>query len=146
MLVLNNTEFKPGQPVLDWSARKRVARGTARALEYLHEQCNPKIIHRDVKAANVLLDEAFEPVVGDFGLAKLVDVRITSVTTRICGTLGHIAPECLLTGKFSEKTDVYGYGVMLLELVTGKRAADFPKLVEEDDVLFLDHVSPFQLA
>ena len=88
MLVLNNTEFKPGEPVLDWSARKRVARGTARALEYLHEQCNPKIIHRDVKAANVLLDEAFEPVVGDFGLAKLVDVRITSVTTRICGTLG----------------------------------------------------------
>ena len=83
MLVLNNTEFKPGEPVLDWSARKRVARGTARALEYLHEQCNPKIIHRDVKAANVLLDEAFEPVVGDFGLAKLVDVRITSVTTKV---------------------------------------------------------------
>ncbi|RLN42061.1 hypothetical protein C2845_PM01G31140 [Panicum miliaceum] len=133
-------EFKPGEPVLDWSARKRVARGTARALEYLHEQCNPKIIHRDVKAANVLLDEGFEPVVGDFGLAKLVDVRISSVTTKICGTLGHIAPECLLTGKFSERTDVYGYGVMLLELVTGKRAADFPNLVEEDDVLFLDHV------
>ena len=89
MLVLNNTEFKPGEPVLDWSARKRVARGTARALEYLHEQCNPKIIHRDVKAANVLLDEAFEPVVGDFGLAKLVDVRITSVPTKVHQTIGN---------------------------------------------------------
>ncbi|KAJ0960047.1 hypothetical protein J5N97_000162 [Dioscorea zingiberensis] len=68
-------EFKPGEPVLDWPTRKRVALGTARGLEYLHEHCNPKIIHRDVKAANVLLDEDFEAVVGDFGLAKLVDVR-----------------------------------------------------------------------
>ncbi|XP_020592740.1 probable LRR receptor-like serine/threonine-protein kinase At5g65240 isoform X2 [Phalaenopsis equestris] len=133
-------DFKPGEPVIDWNTRKRVALGTARGLEYLHEHCNPKIIHRDVKAANVLLDEDFEAVVGDFGLAKLVDVRKTSVTTQVRGTMGHIAPEYLSTGKSSERTDVFGYGIMLLELVTGQRAIDFSRLEGEDDVLLLDHV------
>ncbi|KAL2246615.1 probable LRR receptor-like serine/threonine-protein kinase At5g10290 [Sesamum indicum] len=137
-------ELKPGDLVLDWPTRKRVALGTARGLEYLHEHCNPKIIHRDVKAANVLLDEDFEAVVGDFGLAKLVDVRKTNVTTQVRGTMGHIAPEYLSTGKSSEKTDVFGYGIMLLELVTGKRAIDFSRLEDEDDVLLLDHVKKLQ--
>ncbi|KAF5176740.1 Receptor-like protein kinase [Thalictrum thalictroides] len=137
-------EVKPGEPVLDWATRKRVALGTARGLEYLHEHCNPKIIHRDVKAANVLLDEDFEPVVGDFGLAKLVDVRRTNVTTQVRGTMGHIAPEYLSTGKSSERTDVFGYGIMLLELVTGQRAIDFSRLEEEDDVLLLDHVKKLE--
>lgn len=137
-------EIKPGEPVLDWSTRKRVALGTARGLEYLHEHCNPKIIHRDVKAANVLLDEDFEAVVGDFGLAKLVDVRKTNVTTQVRGTMGHIAPEYLSTGKSSERTDVFGYGIMLLELVTGQRAIDFSRLEEEDDVLLLDHVKKLE--
>jgi serine/threonine protein kinase len=144
LIVFNDAEFKPGEPILDWSARKRVAIGTARGLEYLHEHCNPKIIHRDVKAANVLLDEDFEPVVGDFGLAKLVDVQKTSVTTQVRGTMGHIAPEYLSTGKSSERTDVFGYGIMLLELVTGQRAIDFSRLEEEDDVLLLDHVKKLQ--
>ncbi|OAY78238.1 putative LRR receptor-like serine/threonine-protein kinase [Ananas comosus] len=135
----NSAEFKPNEPVLDWATRKLVALGTARGLEYLHEHCNPKIIHRDVKAANVLLDENFEAVVGDFGLAKLVDVKMTSVTTKVRGTMGHIAPEYLSTGKSSEKTDVFGYGIMLLELVTGQRAIDISR-PEEDDVLLLDLV------
>ncbi|XP_051140787.1 probable LRR receptor-like serine/threonine-protein kinase At5g10290 isoform X2 [Andrographis paniculata] len=137
-------ELKAGEPVLDWLTRKKVALGTARGLEYLHEHCNPKIIHRDVKAANVLLGEDFEAVVGDFGLAKLVDVRKTNVTTQVRGTMGHIAPEYLSTGKSSEKTDVFGYGIMLLELVTGQRAIDFSRLEEEDDVLLLDHVKKLQ--
>ncbi|KAG9451497.1 hypothetical protein H6P81_011462 [Aristolochia fimbriata] len=137
-------EIKPGDPVLDWPTRERVALGTARGLEYLHEHCNPKIIHRDVKAANVLLDEDFEAVVGDFGLAKLVDVRKTNVTTQVRGTMGHIAPEYLSTGKSSERTDVFGYGIMLLELVTGQRAIDFSRLEEEDDVLLLDHVKKLE--
>nr|QAS62450.1 somatic embryogenesis receptor kinase 1-like protein [Sedum alfredii] len=137
-------EVKPGEKILDWATRKRVAVGTARGLEYLHEHCNPKIIHRDVKAANVLLDEDFEAVVGDFGLAKLVDVRKTNVTTQIRGTMGHIAPEYLSTGKSSERTDVFGYGVMLLELVTGQRAIDFSRLEDEDDVLLLDHVKKLE--
>lgn len=137
-------DLKAGVPVLDWPTRKRVALGTARGLEYLHEHCNPKIIHRDVKAANVLLDEDFEAVVGDFGLAKLVDVRKTNVTTQVRGTMGHIAPEYLSTGKSSERTDVFGYGIMLLEIVTGQRAIDFSRLEEEDDVLLLDHVKKLE--
>ncbi|KAK4734079.1 hypothetical protein R3W88_008340 [Solanum pinnatisectum] len=137
-------ELKLGEPVLNWPTRKRVAVGTARGLEYLHEHCNPKIIHRDVKAANVLLDEDFEAVVGDFGLAKLVDVKKTNVTTQVRGTMGHIAPEYLSTGKSSEKTDVFGYGIMLLEIVTGQRAIDFSRLEDEDDVLLLDHVRKLQ--
>uniref|UniRef100_M4E6G5 non-specific serine/threonine protein kinase n=1 Tax=Brassica campestris TaxID=3711 RepID=M4E6G5_BRACM len=137
-------EIKRGEPVLDWFRRKQIALGAARGLEYLHEHCNPKIIHRDVKAANVLLDEDFEAVVGDFGLAKLVDVRRTNVTTQVRGTMGHIAPECISTGKSSEKTDVFGYGIMLLELVTGQRAIDFSRLEEEDDVLLLDHVKKLE--
>ncbi|KAL5556116.1 hypothetical protein UlMin_038352 [Ulmus minor] len=137
-------EIKPGEAVLDWPTRKQVALGTARGLEYLHEHCNPKIIHRDVKAANVLLDEDFEAVVGDFGLAKLVDVRKTNVTTQVRGTMGHIAPEYLSTGKSSERTDVFGYGIMLLEIVTGQRAIDFSRLEEEDDVLLLDHVKKLE--
>lgn len=99
----------------------RIAIGAARGLLYLHEQCNPKIIHRDVKAANILLDESFEAVVGDFGLAKLLDRRESHVTTAVRGTVGHIAPEYLSTGQSSEKTDVYGFGILLLELITGQK-------------------------
>ncbi|XP_031397386.1 protein NSP-INTERACTING KINASE 1-like isoform X1 [Punica granatum] len=115
------------KPVLDWGTRKRIALGTARGLLYLHEQCDPKIIHRDVKAANVLLDEYYEAVVGDFGLAKLLDHQDSHVTTAVRGTVGHIAPEYLSTGQSSEKTDVFGFGILLLELVTGQRAVEFGK-------------------
>ncbi|KAL3511312.1 hypothetical protein ACH5RR_030713 [Cinchona calisaya] len=114
-----------GRPVLDWSRRKRIALGTARGLVYLHEQCDPKIIHRDVKAANILLDEDFEAVVGDFGLAKLLDHCESHVTTAVRGTVGHIAPEYLSTGQSSEKTDVFGFGILLLELITGQKALHF---------------------
>ncbi|CAM8876762.1 unnamed protein product [Rhodiola kirilowii] len=116
-----------GQPALDWSRRKMIALGTARGLLYLHEQCDPKIIHRDVKAANILLDEDFEAVVGDFGLAKLLDHRESHVTTAVRGTVGHIAPEYLSTGQSSEKTDVFGFGILLLELITGCKALDIGK-------------------
>ncbi|KAL5576949.1 hypothetical protein UlMin_018648 [Ulmus minor] len=111
-------------PSLDWNRRLHIAMGTARGLLYLHEQCNPKIIHRDVKAANILLDESFEAVVGDFGLAKLLDRRDSHVTTAVRGTVGHIAPEYLSTGQSSEKTDVFGFGILLLELITGQKALD----------------------
>ncbi|KAF9678806.1 hypothetical protein SADUNF_Sadunf07G0074400 [Salix dunnii] len=123
---------------LDWSSRKRIALGSARGLSYLHDHCDPKIIHRDVKAANILLDEEFEAVVGDFGLAKLMDYKDTHVTTAVRGTIGHIAPEYLSTGKSSEKTDVFGYGIMLLELITGQRAFDLARLANDDDVMLLD--------
>ncbi|XP_022776134.1 protein NSP-INTERACTING KINASE 3-like isoform X2 [Durio zibethinus] len=124
-----------GRPALDWARRKRIALGTARGLVYLHEQCDPKIIHRDVKAANILLDEDFEAVVGDFGLAKLLDHRDSHVTTAVRGTVGHIAPEYLSTGQSSEKTDVFGFGILLLELITGQKALDFGRAANQKGVM-----------
>ncbi|CAI0454413.1 unnamed protein product [Linum tenue] len=120
-----------GKPVLDWSTRKRIALGAARGLLYLHEQCDPKIIHRDVKAANILLDDYCEAVVGDFGLAKLLDHQDSHVTTAVRGTVGHIAPEYLSTGQSSDKTDVFGFGILLLELITGQRALEFGKAANQ---------------
>ncbi|XP_021756833.1 probable LRR receptor-like serine/threonine-protein kinase At4g30520 isoform X1 [Chenopodium quinoa] len=120
-----------GKPPLDWNTRKRIAIGAARGLLYLHEQCDPKIIHRDVKAANVLLDDCYEAIVGDFGLAKLLDHGDSHVTTAVRGTVGHIAPEYLSTGQSSEKTDVFGFGILLLELITGMRALEFGKTVNQ---------------
>eukprot|EP00261_Vitis_vinifera_P038078 XP_019079321.1 PREDICTED: BRASSINOSTEROID INSENSITIVE 1-associated receptor kinase 1 isoform X2 [Vitis vinifera] len=133
-------ERADGQSPLNWPIRKQIALGSARGLAYLHDHCDPKIIHRDVKAASILLDNEFEAVVGDFGLAKLMDYKDTHVTTAVCGTIGHIAPEYLSTGKSSEKTDVFGYGVMLLELITGQRAFDPARLANDDAVMLLDWV------
>lgn len=126
-IVLNTT----GKPALDWNTRKKIAIGAARGLLYLHEQCDPKIIHRDVKAANVLLDDYCEAIVGDFGLAKLLDHTDSHVTTAVRGTVGHIAPEYLSTGQSSEKTDVFGFGILLIELITGLRALEFGKTVNQ---------------
>ncbi|XP_022763752.1 BRASSINOSTEROID INSENSITIVE 1-associated receptor kinase 1-like isoform X2 [Durio zibethinus] len=128
------------QSPLDWAIRKRIAVGAARGLAYLHDHCDPKIIHCDVKAAKILLDEEFEAVVRDFGLAKLMDYKDTHVTTAVRGTIGHIAPEYLSTGKSSEKTDVFGYGVMLLELLTGQKAFNLARLANDEDVMLLDWV------
>ncbi|CAN0876705.1 Protein NSP-INTERACTING KINASE 1 [Linum grandiflorum] len=130
--VATRLKVKPG---LDWGTRKRIAIGAARGLLYLHEQCDPKIIHRDVKAANILLDDYCEAVVGDFGLAKLLDHRDSHVTTAVRGTVGHIAPEYLSTGQSSEKTDVFGFGILLLELISGLRALEFGKSANQKGVM-----------
>lgn len=135
IIILAFTEHIHGRPSLDWSRRKRIALGTARGLLYLHEQCDPKIIHRDVKAANILLDEDFEAVVGDFGLAKLLDHQESHVTTAVRGTVGHIAPEYLSTGQSSEKTDIFGFGILLLELITGQKAIEFGRAGAEKGVM-----------
>ncbi|RYR32801.1 hypothetical protein HN51_033047 [Arachis hypogaea] len=129
-----------GKPTLEWGTRKQIALGAGRGLLYLHEQCDPKIIHRDVKAANILLDEYCEAVVGDFGLAKLLDHKDTHVTTAVRGTVGHIAPEYLSTGQSSDKTDVFGFGILLLELITGLRALEFGKAANQKGAM-LDWVS-----
>ncbi|GKV52185.1 hypothetical protein SLEP1_g58776 [Rubroshorea leprosula] len=86
-------ERPSSQPPLDWPTRKQIALGSARGLSYLHDHCDPKIVHRDVKAANILLNEKFEAVVGNFGWVKLMDYKDTHVRTAVCGTVGHIAPE-----------------------------------------------------
>lgn len=125
---------------MDWGTRKRIALGTARGLLYLHEQCAPKIIHRDVKAANVLLDDQFEPVVGDFGLVKLMEHQDSHVTTAVRGTIGYIAPEYLSTGQASDRTDVFAFGVLLLELMTGKGPSQFGEMDIEERAM-IDWVS-----
>ncbi|KAH7682446.1 Non-specific serine/threonine protein kinase protein [Dioscorea alata] len=126
--VPNNTlEFHlhgKGQPTMEWSTRSKIALGSAKGLAYLHEDCNPKIIHRDIKAANILLDFKFEAKVADFGLAKFASDNNTHVSTRVMGTFGYLAPEYAASGKLSDKSDVFSFGVMLLELITGRRPVD----------------------
>jgi serine/threonine-protein kinase PBS1 len=107
---------------LSWETRMRVALGAARGLEYLHETANPPVIYRDLKSSNVLLDDALRPKLSDFGLAKLGPVGDRS--PRVMGTVGYCAPEYVRAGTLTVKTDVYSFGVLLLELVTGRRAVD----------------------
>ncbi|KAK7247507.1 hypothetical protein RIF29_42390 [Crotalaria pallida] len=110
---------------LDWAARKKIAVGAARGLAFLHHNCTPHIIHRDMKSSNVLLDENLEARVADFGMARLVNVTDThlSVST-LAGTPGYVPPEYYQSFKCSPKGDVYSYGVVLLELLTGKKPTD----------------------
>ncbi|PRQ37555.1 putative non-specific protein-tyrosine kinase RLK-Pelle-RLCK-XV family [Rosa chinensis] len=106
---------------LDWKRRIKIAIGSAEGLLYLHHEVTPHIIHRDIKASNVLLDSDFEPLVADFGFAKLIPEGVSHMTTRVKGTLGYLAPEYAMWGKVSEGCDVYSFGILLLELVTGRK-------------------------
>eukprot|EP01018_Ginkgo_biloba_P010221 Gb_33321 [translate_table: standard] len=115
--MLHGTKSK----LLDWDIRYRVALGTAQGLLYLHEGCQRRIIHRDIKASNILLTETFEPQISDFGLAKWLPKQWTHHTiTPIEGTFGYLAPEYFMHGIVDEKTDVFSFGVLLLELITGR--------------------------
>ncbi|XP_048137324.1 probable LRR receptor-like serine/threonine-protein kinase RKF3 isoform X2 [Rhodamnia argentea] len=114
--------FGQEQKPLSWPARRKIALGTARGLAYLHYGAQPTIIHRDVKSSNILLDEAFDPKLADFGLAKFTPEGQSHVSTRVAGTIGYVAPECALYGQLSERSDVYSFGVVLLELLSGKKA------------------------
>ncbi|KAE8677777.1 Receptor-like cytosolic serine/threonine-protein kinase RBK2 [Hibiscus syriacus] len=110
---------------LDWSKRSKIALGTADGLRYLHELCDRRIIHRDIKAENILLTDDFEPQICDFGLSMWLPRQWTHHNlTKFEGTFGYLAPEYFMHGIVDEKTDVYAFGVLLLELVTGRRALD----------------------
>ncbi|KAL3696906.1 hypothetical protein R1sor_010982 [Riccia sorocarpa] len=122
-------------PLVDWPTRMKIALGAARGLAYLHEDCHPKIIHRDIKASNILLDNSFEAQVADFGLAKLANEAHTHVTTRVMGTFGYLAPEYALSGKLTDKSDVYSFGVVLLELITGKKPVDITQAPGEESLV-----------
>ncbi|XP_010270707.1 PREDICTED: proline-rich receptor-like protein kinase PERK1 isoform X1 [Nelumbo nucifera] len=128
------------QPTLDWASRLKIAIGTAKGLAYLHEDCHPKIVHRDIKATNILLDSKFEAKVADFGLAKFFPDTDTHVSTRIIGTFGYLAPEYASTGKLTVKSDVYSFGVTLLELITG--CSPFHESRFDLNVSFVDSVRP----
>ncbi|CAM6102587.1 unnamed protein product [Calypogeia fissa] len=109
---------------LDWDTRYKIALGTARGLAYLHQDCSERIIHLDIKPQNILLDEDFNAKVADFGLSKLVDREETAVVTTMRGTPGYLAPEWLLQAAITDRTDVYSYGIVLFELVAGRKCLD----------------------
>ncbi|KAE9619410.1 putative protein kinase RLK-Pelle-Extensin family [Lupinus albus] len=109
---------------LSWGARTKIALGAARGLAYLHEDSNPRVIHRDFKASNVLLEDDFTPKVSDFGLAREATEGNNHISTRVMGTFGYVAPEYAMTGHLLVKSDVYSYGVVLLELLTGRKPVD----------------------
>ncbi|KAG8051896.1 hypothetical protein GUJ93_ZPchr0001g32783 [Zizania palustris] len=119
---LHDHLFSAGECQMAWPVRQKIAIGMARGLAYLHCGAQPAIIHRDIKASNILLDDDFEAMVADFGLAKFAPEGMTHVSTRVAGTLGYVAPEYALYGQLTDKSDVYSFGVVLLELLSGKKA------------------------
>ncbi|XP_072963167.1 probable serine/threonine-protein kinase PBL21 [Typha angustifolia] len=128
--------FSPDKQPLDWNTRMKIAVGVAKGLTYLHDVANPPVIYRDMKAANVLLDNDFNPKLSDFGLAKLAPVGDrTHVSTRVMGTYGYCAPDYVLSGKLTLKSDIYSFGVLLLEIITGRRIFDSSKTGGEQNLL-----------
>ncbi|VAI24681.1 unnamed protein product [Triticum turgidum subsp. durum] len=125
-----------GKPPLDWNTRVKIAVGVAEGLSYLHNVADPPIIYRDMKAANILLDEDFSPKLSDFGLAKVGPVGDrTHVSTRVMGTYGYCAPDYVVSGKLTMKSDIYSFGVLLLELITGRRIYDASRPKPEQSLL-----------
>ncbi|KAF9605134.1 hypothetical protein IFM89_014125 [Coptis chinensis] len=129
---LYNSSGTGGQEVMTWKNRMKVAIGTARGLRYLHEDCRVGcIIHRDLRPKNILLTHDFEPMVGDFGLARLQSDGQSAEETRVIGAFGYLAPEYTQTGLITAKADVYAFGVVLLELLSGLKATDLSRSEEQ---------------
>ncbi|CAH1445051.1 unnamed protein product [Lactuca virosa] len=111
--------------LLTWETRYKIAHGLASALLYLHEEWEQCVLHRDIKSSNVMLDSNFNTKLGDFGLAKLVDHEKGSHTTMLAGTLGYMAPECVVTGKATKESDVFSFGVVALEIACGRKPIEY---------------------
>ncbi|XP_006646921.1 cold-responsive protein kinase 1-like isoform X2 [Oryza brachyantha] len=118
----------------NWVTRVNICVGIARGLAYLHDAVNPHIVHRDIKASNILLDKDLTPKISDFGLAKLLPPDASHVSTRVAGTLGYLAPEYAIRGQVTRKSDVYSFGVLLLEIISGRSNTN-TRLPYEDQIL-----------
>ncbi|RCV15307.1 hypothetical protein SETIT_3G047600v2 [Setaria italica] len=118
---LDKALFDASAPVLPWHHRREILAGVASALAYLHHECERRVIHRDVKSSNVMLDEAFRARLGDFGLARQAEHGESPDATAAAGTMGYLAPEYLLTGRATEGTDVFSFGALALEVACGRR-------------------------
>ncbi|XP_071735927.1 probable serine/threonine-protein kinase At1g01540 [Rutidosis leptorrhynchoides] len=112
---------------LTWAIRMNIILGTAKGLAYLHEGLEPKVVHRDIKSSNILLDRQWNSKVSDFGLAKLLNSEISYVTTRVMGTFGYVAPEYACTGMLNEKSDVYSFGILIMEIISGRSPVDYAR-------------------
>ncbi|KAK4483490.1 hypothetical protein RD792_010686 [Penstemon davidsonii] len=112
---------------LTWEIRINIIIGTAKGLAYLHEGLEPKVVHRDIKSSNILLDRQWHPKLSDFGLAKLLNSEISYVTTRVMGTFGYVAPEYACTGMLTEKSDIYSFGILIMEIITGRSPVDYSR-------------------
>ncbi|XWS33599.1 hypothetical protein CRYUN_Cryun22dG0096800 [Craigia yunnanensis] len=117
---------------LTWDIRMNIILGTAKGLAYLHEGLEPEVVHRDIKSSNILLDKRWNPKVSDFGLAKLLGSESSYVTTRVMGTFGYVAPEYASTGMLNEKSDTYSFGILIMEIITGRNPVDYSRPPEED--------------
>ncbi|OEL29659.1 Receptor-like serine/threonine-protein kinase ALE2, partial [Dichanthelium oligosanthes] len=120
---------------LNWDVRMKIALGAARGLAYLHEDSNPHVIHRDFKASNILLEEDFTPKVTDFGLAREASNATQPISTRVMGTFGYVAPEYAMTGHLLVKSDVYSYGVVLLELLSGRKPVSISESKDPENLV-----------
>ncbi|TYH33397.1 hypothetical protein ES332_D13G056200v1 [Gossypium tomentosum] len=120
---LDSHLFK-GKSLLNWEVRCKIVQDLASALLYLHEEGDNCVLHRDIKASNIMLDSNFNAKLGDFGLARLVDHAKGSQTTRLAGTMGYMAPECVSSGKVSKESDVYSFGIVALEIACGRRSIE----------------------
>ncbi|KAK4484658.1 hypothetical protein RD792_007247 [Penstemon davidsonii] len=129
---------------LNWPTRKKICLGIAKGLAFLHEESRLKIVHRDIKATNILLDKDLNAKISDFGLAKLDEEENTHISTRIAGTIGYMAPEYAMRGYLTDKADVYSFGIVALEIVSGKNNTNYrPK---EEFVYLLDWCTSLELV
>ncbi|GAB4860233.1 Probable serine/threonine-protein kinase pbl5 [Ancistrocladus abbreviatus] len=129
-------DLQPNQKPLDWNTRMKIAAGAAKGLEYLHDKMKPPVIYRDLKCSNILLDEGYHAKLSDFGLAKVGPMGDkTHVSTRVMGTYGYCAPDYAMTGQLTFKSDIYSFGVVLLEIITGRKAIDNTKDAKEHNLV-----------